>query len=104
MKITPKQFSIEDVRYSPDINAHLPYWFTCAMVSTCTPLFDECEDNHAVADKLKAAKVIRGGAEDSEACQFFVYFKTKASARAFINRLNTYLNKKTELLEKASSF
>lgn len=74
-----------------------PYWFEAAMVSTCAPLFDGCEDNHAVEKELRRAHVIRHGCDtDTESCALVVYFKTMDVARGFLSRLNAYLVKKAE--------
>jgi hypothetical protein len=89
-----KQFSHDDIQKGFD--EENPFTFTCAMVSTCAPLFDRIgtntdPDNHDVEKLLLAKKVIRGGATDSESCQLFVYFKTRKAGEAFIDRLNQFL-------------
>ena len=79
--------------------------FNCAMVSTCTPLFDDCDSNYEVRGKLKKAKVITKSCEDdTESCEMYVYFKSKATGLSFINRLNAYLAKKGEMLDAARRF
>ena len=105
MKITPKQFTYDD------LNTHAgrgedgyPYWFECAMISACEPLFPEDWDNHNVQDALIKAKVIRGGQPDSESCALVINFTSKKAGEAFIDRLNAYLVKKAELLEAAQAF
>jgi hypothetical protein len=97
------RFSNDDIRQTGEFGDLTPFTFTCAMISTCKPLFDDCEDNHEVADKLIKAKVIRGH-EDSESCQLFVNFRTRKSGEGFIRRLNKYLDEKEALLRKAREF
>jgi hypothetical protein len=98
------QFDEYDVDHHDWDTGGWPYGFTAAMVSTCTPLFDECDDNYEVRDKLKRAGVItRGISEDSESCQFFVYFRNKRMGLAFIRRLNAYLAKKAKRIATAQA-
>jgi len=79
--------------------------FTAAMIVTCSPLFDDCEDNYEVAEKLKKAKVIgKNDEDDTESCQMFIYFKDKSAGKRFLNRLNKYLKTKAQKLEEAKSF
>ena len=61
--------------------------------------FDNCESNYDVVERLKANKVLGHKAkEDSEYCQFFVYYPTKWAAEAFIKRLAKYVAKRKELI------
>ena len=94
-----------------DGNLHKGDWdgaqwtFTAAMTVTCSPLFDDCEDNYEVTKKLKKAKVIgKNDEDDTESCQVFIYFKDKAAGKRFIKRLNKYLTTKVQKLEEAKSF
>ena len=82
------------------------YWlFTCSMVSQCSPLFDSCWDNHDVARRLKKAGVIDDSCEeDGEASQMFVNFKSEKDGLAFLDRLNKYLVKKTEIVREAAAY
>jgi len=97
--ITIKQFSEGSIDYMDYGDTH-KYTFTCSMVGTCAPLFDGMDSNHDVADALKKAKVITPAMqEDSEMCQFFVYFKTRAAGKAFVRRLNKYLVKRAGELD-----
>ena len=69
-------------------------YFSCAMVSTCSPVFDHCDDNHEVENELRAAKVLTARNQtDTESCEMVVLFSNEKSAVNFINRLNTYLEK-----------
>lgn len=80
-------------------------FFTCAMVSTCAPLFDTCEDNYDVEAKLIAAEVIDSTCEaDSEFCGLWVSFRTAVHAALFIERLNDYLVEKEALLASARAY
>jgi hypothetical protein len=102
----PKQFSYDSV-FKMGYSGDYPYCFTCAMVSTCEPLFDGCGDNYEVEDLLKKNGVINRGCHcDSEGCQLFVNFKRKDTAHRFIDRLNKYLAKRAEQLGelKAAGF
>lgn len=69
------------------------YWcFNTAMIGMCSPVFDDCDSNYDVAQRLKKAGVItQGMEEDSETCALVVYFKSEAMASEFISRLNQYL-------------
>jgi hypothetical protein len=79
--------------------------FTASMVSTCEPVLDDCDDNHAVADRLKRASVIDSDCEeDSEMCQLFVYFKSQSAAEGFLSRLNAYLLEKARRIHAAANF
>jgi len=82
-----------------DWSKRWPYGFAAAMVRTCAPLLDDCDDNYDVTAKLKAAKVIsRGNGTDPESCCTYVYFRDKRMGLSFIRRLNKYLVKKAEAL------
>lgn len=80
------------------------YWFECAMISTCEPLFDNCGSNYEVEEKLRKAGVLRNLDTDTESCALIVNFKTMRSARAFITRLNKYLREKAEVMKLANDF
>ena len=80
------------------------WFFGEDMVITYAPLFDDCDGNIDAEAKLKKAGVItEKDEEDSEYCQMFVNFKTKAQGVAFIDRLNSYLRKKAEMLARHAS-
>lgn len=82
------QFGTQDLQPHGDGGA----LFTCAMVSTCAPLFDNCQDNYAVEDELIEAGVLDNSCTpDSESCQFFCNFEDQRGADLFIARLNDYL-------------
>jgi len=89
--ITPTQFDHSDI--SNSFGDKHPFMFTCAMISACSPLFDHLDSNHDVEDLLIKEKVVRGGSTDSEYCQMFIYFGTRKSGEAFVDRLNAYLQK-----------
>ena len=82
------------------------YWlFDCSMVSTCEPLFDDCESNYEVEKKLQEAKVIlRQNNTDSESCALVVRFGSVSAANKFIGRLNSYLIEKARRLEASRAF
>jgi hypothetical protein len=68
------------------------YWFECAMISRCSPVFDRCDDNHDVEDLLRKQKVILPTNQtDSESCALVVNFSSQKAGEAFVNRLNKYL-------------
>jgi hypothetical protein len=95
-----KQFDYDDIQ-TADWDSPPRYYFTCAMVSTCEPLFNGCYDNYDVESLLIKNKVITKACEaDSESCQMFVNFKRKDTAKRFIDRLNKYLVKRAEQLEE----
>jgi hypothetical protein len=71
------------------------WWFECAMVSTCAPLFDGCDSNYEVEQELKTAGVIEEGDQtDSESCALVVNFDEFHKAENFLGRLNQYLEQK----------
>mgnify|MGYP001485345927 CR=1 FL=1 len=68
------------------------FYFECAMVSTCSPVFNRCSDNYDVERELRNANVLRkNNTTDTETCALMVLFSNKKSALNFINRLNKYL-------------
>lgn len=97
--ISTVQFDENDVDHHDWDTGGWPYGFAAAMVSTCRPLLDDCDDNYDVTDKLKAAKVIsRGNSTDPESCCTYVYFRDKRMGLSFVRRLNKYLVRKAEAL------
>ena len=93
-----------DIETSTD-NGKGSFWFTCAMVSTCAPLFDDCDDNYEVRAKLEAAGVINEEVEDdSESCQLWEYFQTQEAGARFVARLNSYLAEKARKVGEAARF
>lgn len=67
---------------------------------TSLETFDNCDSNYDVIDRLKENKVLTKGFEDdSEYCQAWLYFKTKASADGFIKRLEKYIEKRKEIIK-----
>jgi len=100
-----KQFDERDIEEISDSEIGKPFFFTCAMVSTCEPLLDDCGDNYEVASRLKAAGVImEDDDEDSESCQLWVNFTTREQGNHFINRLNSYLRLKAAKIKEAKEF
>lgn len=91
------QFTIYDCDEPSDYN---PKWtFTASMVGTCEPLFNECDSNYEVEEKLRKAKVIHPKTEsDSESCQMFIYLSNRKSCEKFVERLNAYLAEKARRL------
>ena len=102
--IRTPQFDEDDLSHADWYTGGWPWYFTAAMVSTCSPLLDDCDDNYEVRDRLKAAKVIsRGNDEDSESCQMFVNFRDKRMGLSFVRRLNKYLVRKAAALAKVAA-
>ena len=93
----PIQFNYQQIS-KIDGDYETPYFFTCAMISTCQPIFPDDWDNYKVQAELKRAKVIRGGKATSESSQMFVEFRTRKQGEKFIDRLNAYLQKKAEAI------
>lgn len=86
-----RQFDYDDIAVM-DLDSKKHYWFECAMVSTCEPVFDGCESNYEVEEVLRQAKVILPQNQtDSESCALVVQFSTPKSGEKFIDRLNAYL-------------
>jgi hypothetical protein len=103
--IKVRQFSEDDIERLEGYETQTPFYFDCAMVSTCAPLFDDCDSNYEVEEKLEKAKVITKACEpDTESCALVVNFKRKDTARAFIQRLNRYLVAKAEKMAEAKDF
>lgn len=62
------------------------------MISTCQPVFKQCQDNYDVEKVLRDAKVIRPpNRTDTELCALVVIFKTQKEGHDFIDRLNRFL-------------
>jgi hypothetical protein len=101
-----KQFdesSIYDM--GSEYNGRGRFYFSGAMVSTCTPLLDDCDDNYDVANLLREHKVIRKGTlPDTESCDINLGFKTKRAAQSFIKRLNAFLRKRYEEVQNGKTF
>lgn len=94
-----------DVRRLNDGEKPEVWWFEAAMVSTCKPLFDDCESNYDVEAKLRKAHVIRKDNQtDTESCALVVNFSSKKAGAAFVDRLNKYLEAKQAKLKEAVSF
>ena len=87
------QFGWPDISSLENWKTGRPYWyFSAAMISTCSPLFDDLDDNHEVEAVLRRQKVVRkNNRTDSESCEFVINFSTEKAAVAFIERLNDYL-------------
>lgn len=86
-----KLFTEASINTAPGLSP----WFECAMISTCSPAFDSCSDNHDVEQVLRKAGVIRDkDRTDTECCALVLNFSTVRQGHAFINRLNRYLQKK----------
>ena len=69
----------------------IEYQYQNAMCSAYPGLFDDCDGNHDVEQKLRDAKVIRkNNKTDTEDCQFHIYFSTEKAAHAFVDRFNEW--------------
>jgi hypothetical protein len=67
-------------------------------------IFNE-HDNLSLGERLLEAGVIgKDDLAELETCIFYIYFKDLQLGRAFIQRLNKYINKKAELIQKALAF
>ena len=98
------EFDYEDIEEGYNVENE-QWFFTAAMVSTCEPLLNDCYDNYDVARRLKKAGVIDSTVEDdTESCQLWGYFNSKAEGEGFVDRLNAYLKKKAAVLEEAAAF
>lgn len=80
------------------------WFFSCAMISTCEPLLDDCEDNHDVEARLLREGVVTHDETDSESCEFCAYFQDHIDAKAFIKKLNTYLVEKARRCQEAGEY
>jgi hypothetical protein len=89
-------FDYNDVRKMDSDWTDKPYWwFDCAMVSTCEPVFNHCDSNHEVESELRKAKVLRkNNRTDTEMCSLVVLFSSEKAGNNFIDRLNAYLESK----------
>ena len=98
------EFSYEDIEEGYNVENE-QWFFSAAMVSTCEPLLNDCDDNYDVARRLKKAGVIDSTVEDdTESCQLWCYFNSKADGESFIDRLNEYLVKKHTFREAVARF
>ena len=94
-----KQFTYESIHdcMEPDgvMSPETAAFFTASMISTCGPVFNDCDCNRDVAYKLKKANIITDDDdEDSESCQMWVSWEGPSymdRAKAFIDRLNAYI-------------
>ena len=72
------------------------FWsFYDNMIASCPEVFSSCQSNHDVEQELKVAGVIvLPNRPDSECDGLGIYFDTEIDAKAFISRLNQYLQEK----------
>lgn len=90
-----KQFRSADVReLRPGA-----YWFECAMVTTCRPLFPHDWSNYEVEDDLRSHGVIADCETDTETSALVVNFTSREEGEAFIARLNLYLQQRAAGLD-----
>lgn len=92
-----RTFSVDTIKPYKSEGDDYPYGVTGDFRALET--FENCESNYDVVERLKKFKVITETTiEDSEYCQFFAYFKTKAQANAFIKRLKNYVEFRKNLI------
>ena len=85
-------FEIEDIHGDGGDDG---FHFEAAMISTCSPIFDELEDNYDVEQRLIDVGVIDGTCDcDSESCALVIRFNDHHSVEEFLARLNKYLDDK----------
>ena len=71
-------------------------WYEGSMISTFPGVFDDCDSNYEVEDKLRAAGVIKPqNKTDSESCALVVNFSSVKSADKFEERLERYIQEHT---------
>ena len=100
-----KQFTNASIDYQDADYDGARYSFCGAMVSTCSPLLDDCDDNHDVTRLLEKEHVVRRGTVgDPESCSVYFYFKTKKSAHSFVKRFNAFLRKRYAAVQKGKTF
>jgi hypothetical protein len=88
-----KQFNHSVIRKHESYSGDKTYWlFDCSMVSSCGPIFRDCDSNYEVEAVLRKAHVLRKNSNtDTETCALVVMFSTEKAGHAFIDRLNAYL-------------
>jgi hypothetical protein len=87
-----KQFNYQNV-HKLEANQ---YFFEMAMISSCEPVFDSCDSNHDVEQILRKEGVLTAKNQtDTESCALVVLFSNRKSGEKFVDRLNTYLAKKS---------
>lgn len=68
-------------------------WYEGAMISTFPGVFDDCDSNYEVEDKLRKAGVIKPQNQtDTETCALVVNFSSMKSAEKFEERLEAYIS------------
>jgi hypothetical protein len=68
-------------------------------------IFEDCGDNHGVANKLKQLGAFgKGDSPDEEAACFYIYFRDKAAGVNFLKKLSAYIRQKKSLIETAKAF
>jgi len=66
--------------------------FEAAMISTFPGVFDDCDSNYEVEDRLRKAGVIhKRNQTDTESCALVIRFTSEKSAFAFAKRLQAYI-------------
>lgn len=83
---------------------NIAYSFSCAMISSFEPFFDDLDDNVEVEERLRKAGVITCEDAEAETCELTIYFVGRIEAIQFITRLNDYFMKKAELMQRAREF
>ena len=67
-------------------------WYEAAMISTFPGVFDDCESNYEVEERLRKAGVIKPQNQtDTESCALVVNFSSIKSAEKFEERLEQYI-------------
>lgn len=76
------------------------FWFECSMCSSVPSHFGDLDDNYAVEDRLRKAKVILSRNQtDSETCALVVNFSSRVAGQSFLSRLNRYIEETPPLKE-----
>jgi hypothetical protein len=81
------------------------YEFIADLIGDNPDIFEKCDDNHTVADKLKSLGAFgKEDIPDEESSCFYIYFKDKGAGVSFLRKLSAYIRHKKHLLEKARAF
>lgn len=92
-------FTYEQHIDEPDPESGLNHYsFIADLAYDHAHMFPDCGDNHEVAELLASVGVLdrdAGDEDDPEMCCYYAYFKTEETARAFIDRLNAFITKRS---------
>lgn len=95
---------VDRVPLDDEPEGEVKYVFSANMSHGFKEIFPEM-DNYDVEDRLwERGVILPENQRDSESCQMNIWFASEEEADKFIDRLNTYMCKKVQMMEDALNF